>query len=261
MTTLALFVGHGNPMNVISPNNIFNQGFRQITQSFTRPNAILCVSAHWYTPALQVQTGENPPMIYDFHGFPDELYQVNYPAKGCLKLAHRVMDLLAEHAVQDHPSRGYDHGMWAVLKHLYPDADIPVIQLSLDSRQSTDWHWRLAEKLRPLRDEGVLILGSGDIVHNLRLMNWQHINTLDAGYDWAFAFRDAINQAIEKQDVQTLIEFEKLGNMAHWSVPTPEHYLPLLYVMAVRDAAEQVTLFNDILVGGAISMTSVLVGK
>lgn len=260
MKTPALFVGHGNPMNVLDKNNLFNQGFAQITQKFPKPKAILCISAHWYTSKLQVQSGEMPEMIYDFHGFPDELYQVDYPVSGSLKLAERVAEILQDDDISMNSERGYDHGAWAVLKHLYPQADVPVVQLSLNRTKSAQWHWDLARKLRVLRDEGVLILGSGDIVHNLRAVSWQHMDTVGAGYDWAFAFRDKINQAIENQDNHTLIEFEKLGEAAHLSVPTPEHYLPLLYVLAQRDDDDKVLFFNDELVGGSISMTSVLVG-
>lgn len=256
----ALFVGHGNPMNTLS-DNIFNQGFVEVTQKFSKPKAILCVSAHWYSSSLQVQSGENPPMIYDFNGFPDELYQVQYPAKGSPKLAQRITELLADEGITQNETRGYDHGAWAVLKHLYPDADIPVVQLSLDRHKTPEEHWTLAQKLKPLRDEGVLILGSGDIVHNLRAISWQHINTIGAGFDWAFAFRDAINQAIEQQDKDTLIHYEKLGEPAQLSVPTLDHYLPLLYVMAQREENDKVELFNDLLVAGSLSMTSVLVSE
>lgn len=260
MKAPALFVGHGNPMNAIDKHNLFNQGFTNITQQFSKPKAILCISAHWYIHGLEIQTSEQPMMIYDFHGFPDELYQVDYPVKGSPMLANQVIDLLRDCNIQPNASRGYDHGAWAVLKHLYPEADVPVVQLSLDYSKSADWHWQFAQKLKPLREMGVLILGSGDIVHNLRAVSWQHMNTVGAGYEWAFLFKDKINQAIQNKDHQTLINFEKLGEIAQLSVPTPEHYLPLLYVMAVCDDDDKITLFNDELVGGSISMTSVLVG-
>lgn len=260
MKTPALFLGHGSPMNAIEPNNPFNQGFAEVAQSFAKPVAVLCISAHWYEPSLQIQSGENPPLIYDFYGFPDELYRVEYPVSGSPKLTKRVGGLLGGELIFN-DSRGYDHGAWAVLKHLYPDADVPVVQLSLDSTQSADWHWQTAQKLRPLRDEGVLILGSGDIVHNLRAVDWWHISTIGAGYDWAYEFRDAVNEAIERQDQATLTDIARLGQPAHLSVPTPEHYLPLLYVLAVRDEGEPVSLFNDVLLGGSLSMTSVKVGN
>lgn len=250
-------------MNALDANALINQGFAEITKTFAKPTAILCISAHWYEPSLQIQSGENPPLIYDFYGFPDELYKVEYPAKGSPALAKRVAELFADMGDKSlifNDNRGYDHGAWAVLKHLYPDADIPVVQLSLDSTKPADWHWQLAQKLRPLRDEGVLILGSGDIVHNLRLASFAHIDVQGASYEWAFDFADAINHAIENEDKNTLVHFETLGEPAILSVPTPEHYLPLLYVLAQRGENDKITRFNDWLVGGSISMTSVLVG-
>lgn len=256
----ALFVGHGNPMNVIDKDNPFNQGFTDITQRFTKPKAILVISAHWYSSRLQITSGLNPPMIYDFHGFPDELHQVQYPASGSPELARQVAELLSPEKVEMNEERGFDHGAWAVLKHLYPNTDIPVIQLSLNKTKSAEWHFELAKKLRPLREQGVLILGSGDIVHNLGAISWPHINQIGAGYDWAFEFRALINQAIKNHDTDTLIHYEQQGTAAKLAVPTPDHYLPLLYVIALRDENDEVTLFNDELIGGSLSMTSVLVG-
>lgn len=256
----ALFVGHGNPMNALDPHNLFNQGFEQITSTFDTPKLILCISAHWYSSKLQVTSGQHPPMIYDFHGFPDELSEIVYAAPGSPEFALQLQQLLAPEQVELNDSRGFDHGAWAVLKYLYPNADIPVVQLSLDRNQSAAWHFELAKKLRPLREQGVLILGSGDIVHNLRAISWEHINQVGAGYDWAFEFRQAINTAITENNVDALVNFEQFGESARLSVPTPDHYLPLLYVMAQRDETDHVTLFNDKLVAGSISMTSVLVG-
>lgn len=256
----ALFVGHGSPMNAIEPDNVINQGFREITATFPKPKAILCISAHWYVSKLAVTSGQNPPMIYDFHGFPDALHQLVYPAPGSPELAEQVKNLLAPLDVELDAQRGFDHGMWSVLAHLYPDADIPVVQLSIDRTKPAIWHFELAQKLRGLREQGVLILGSGDIVHNLRAISWEHMNTFGAGYEWAYAFRDAINQAIFEQNTDALIHFEQFGESAHLSVPTPDHYLPLLYVMAQREPNEPVELFNDLLVAGSISMTSVKVG-
>lgn len=256
----ALFVGHGNPMNALDLHNLFNQGFEQITSTFDTPKLILCISAHWYSSKLQVTSGQHPPMIYDFHGFPDELSEIVYAAPGSPEFALQLQQLLAPEQVELNDSRGFDHGAWAVLKYLYPNADIPVVQLSLDRTQSAAWHFELAKKLRPLREQGVLILGSGDIVHNLRAISWEHINQVGAGYDWAFEFRQAINTAITENNVDALVNFEQFGESARLSVPTPDHYLPLLYVMAQRDETDHVTLFNDKLVAGSISMTSVLVG-
>lgn len=256
----ALFVGHGNPMNAIDPSNVFNQGFAHITSTFEKPKLILCISAHWYSHKLQATSGHNPPMIYDFHGFPDALNQVQYPASGSPEFAAQLQQLLAPEPLELNPTRGFDHGAWAVLKYLYPEADIPVVQLSLDRTKSAAWHFELAKKLRPLREQGVLILGSGDIVHNLRAISWEHMDEIGAGYDWAYQFSNAINQAIAENNSEALVNFEQFGESAQLAVPTPDHYLPLLYVMAQRDEDDEITLFNDKLVAGSISMTSVLVG-
>ena len=256
----ALFVGHGNPMNVLDADNVFNQGFTHITQTFDKPKLILCISAHWYSAGLQIADAENPQMIYDFHGFPEALSQVVYPAKGSPEFARQLQTLLLPEQATLNETRGFDHGAWAVLKYLYPKADIPVVQLSLDRTKPAEWHYALAQKLRPLREQGVLILGSGDILHNLRAISREHLDQIGAGYDWAYQFRDAINHAIADNDVDALVHFEKFGESAALSVPTPDHYLPLLYVMAQREESDRVTLFNDKLVAGSISMTSVLVG-
>ena len=255
-----LFVGHGSPMNALDKENSFNQNFSLITQQFAKPKAILMISAHWYSSRLQVTSGKRPEMIYDFYGFPDELSQVQYPAPGSPELAEQVRSLLQPENVELNPTRGFDHGAWAVLKYLYPDADIPVVQLSLNRLQSAEWHFNLAKKLAALREQGVLIIGSGNIVHNLRTINWEHIDQIGAGYDWAFAFREAVNQAIATRDNETLVHYDQLGEKAKLSVPTPDHYLPLLYIMALREPQDEITFFNDNLIAGSLSMTSVLVG-
>jgi len=255
-----LFVGHGSPMNVLDKENPFNQNFSLITQNVPKPKAILMISAHWYSSRLQVTSGEHPEMIYDFYGFPDELSQVQYPAPGSPELAKQVQSLLQPENVELNPTRGFDHGAWAVLKFLYPDADIPVVQLSLNSLKSAEWHFNLAKKLSTLRKQGVLIIGSGNIVHNLRAISWEHIDQIGAGYDWAFAFRETVNQAIATQDDETLVHYEQLGEKAELSLPTPDHYLPLLYIMVLREPQDDITFFNDNLIAGSLSMTSVLVG-
>ena len=232
-----LFVGHGNPMNALDKNSPFNQNFRQTTQTFEKPKAILMISAHWYSSRLQVTSGEGSP-----------------------ELAEKVRSLLAPESVEMNPTRGFDHGAWTVLKYLYPDADVPVVQLSINRLQPAEWHFALAKKLAPLRDEGVLIIGSGNIVHNLRAISWEHINQIGAGYDWAFAFRDEINQASDVQNDDLLVHYGQLGENAELAVPTPDHYLPLLYVMALREPSDKVAFFNDELMAGSLSMTSVLIG-
>ena len=255
-----LFVGHGSPMNVLDNENPFNQNLSLITQKFAKPKAILMISAHWYSSGLQVTSGEQPEMIYDFYGFPEELSQVQYPAPGSPELAEQVRSLLQPENMELNPTRGFDHGTWVVLKFLYPDADIPVVQLNLNRLQSAEWHFNLAKKLSALREQGVLIIGSGNIIHNLSVMSRAHINQIGAGYDWAFAFREAVNQAIVERDDDTLIHYERLGEKAMLSVPTPEHYLPFLCIMALREPDDAITFFNDNLVAGSLSMTSLLVG-
>ena len=255
-----LFVGHGSPMNVLDKENPFNQNLSLITQKFAKPKAILMISAHWYSSRLQVTSGEHPEMIYDFYGFPEELSQVQYPAPGSPGLAEQVRSLLQPENVEPNPTRGFDHGAWAVLKFLYPDADIPVVQLSLNRLQPAEWHFNLAKKLSALREQGVLIIGSGNIVHNLRVISWEHIDQIGAGYDWAYALRDQINHAMTTQNDDELVHYEQFGENAALSVPTPDHYLPLLYVMALREPDEKVEFFNDNLIAGSLSMTSLLVG-
>ncbi len=244
-----LFVGHGSPMNVLDKENPFNQNFSLITQKFAKPKAILMISAHWYSSRLQVTSGEHPEMIYDFYGFPEELSQVQYPAPGSPELAEQVRSLLQPENVELNPTRGFDHGAWAVLKFLYPDADIPVVQLSLNRLQSAEWHFNLAKKLAALREQGVLIIGSGNIVHNLRAISWEHIDQIGAGYDWAFAFRETVNQAIATRDNETLVHYEQLGEEAELSVPTQTLRLLLSLLGGAtwenhRDEGKSVSLLN-----------------
>ena len=251
-----LFVGHGSPMNALDAENPFNQGFRRIAQKFAKPKAIMMISAHWYGNRLQVTSGERPEMIYDFYGFPAALSQVQYPAPGSPELTGLVRSLLQPENVETNPERGFDHGAWAVLKHLYLEADIPVVQLSLNLMQPAQWHFDLAKKLAPLREQGVLVVGSGNIVHNLRAMRRDPA----AGYEWAIDFRNAVNRALAAQDNDTLVHYERLGEAAALSVPSPEHYLPLLYTAALREPQDDIEIFNDELAFGSISMTSVLIG-
>ncbi|WP_107928317.1 4,5-DOPA-extradiol-dioxygenase [Neisseria animaloris] len=259
--TPALFLGHGSPMNAIETNNPFNFGFKQAAEKFPKPRAILMISAHWYSDDLQVSGNATPDMIYDFYGFPEELSQVQYPAPGSLELAVEVQRLLAPETVSVDRQWGFDHGTWSVLKHLYPKADIPVVQLSISRNQPSEWHFALAQKLKPLRKQGVLIVGSGNIVHNLRAISFAHIRQAGAAYEWTEIFRNSINQAILNRDNETLVHYLRLGEPAALSVPTPEHYLPLLYIMALRDGDDEARLFNDEIVGGSLSMISVLLGQ
>ncbi len=250
-----LFLGHGNPMNVLNPNNPFNQAISDIGKKLPKPRAILMISAHWYDTQLEVISGEYPPLIYDFYGFPKELYQVEYAAKGEPKLADTIAELLHDDGVALNPAQGFDHGMWTVLKYLYPDADIPVVQLSLKRHQSMDWHLNIAKKLKALREMGVLIIGSGNIVHNLRAVQFGG----GKPYDWAIDFQQTINQAIQDKDLKTLAHYHTLPN-ASLAVPTEEHYLPFLYIMAMIEQSESIHLFNDEIDIASISMTSLVAG-
>ena len=259
MTLPAIFLGHGSPMNAIDPASRYNRAFLQTAAAIAKPQAILMISAHWIGRDLRIMSGVHNPILYDFHGFPAALYEAQYPAPGAPELAARVGELLAGYALHADSDRGLDHGAWAVLRHFYPEADVPVVQLGLNVLQPAAWHWALAEKLRPLRDEGVLIMGSGNIVHNLRELDFARVDEPFA-YDWAEAFRNRINRAILADDRDTLIHYLALDD-ARRAVPAPfEHYLPLLYVLAQRDSGEPVRLFNDEIIGGSLSMTAVQVG-
>ena len=248
----ALFLGHGSPMNVLH-DNPYNRAFRQIGDSLPMPRAILCVSAHGYGNGTWVGSSPRPKLIYDFYGFPDALYQQQYPVSGCPELAEEVCRLLP-HAQLD-PDMGLDHGVWTVLKPTVPNADIPVVQLSLDASLSSAEHFAQAKLLRPLREQGVLIVGSGNIVHNLRAYR------PDAPpHQWAQAFRLGINSALQQGEFDRIADYlNQWGDDARLAAPTPEHFLPLLYVLAQHDDGQAVELFNDEIVGGTLSMTSVRV--
>lgn len=255
MTMPLLFLGHGSPMNAIE-DNPWSRVWRDLGRRLPRPRAILCVSAHWETPGPWVTGSTAPPTIHDFYGFPQALFDVRYPAPGDPALAQRIVALLGEDVgARVDPQRGLDHGAWAVLRPMYPDAGVPIVQLGLDSRRPGAWHLALAARLAPLREEGVLIVGSGDIVHNLRHFNWRDPSPLP----WASRFRDRVNALIRERDLAALADWPALGEDARLSVPTPEHYLPLLYPLALAGADEPVEFFNDDVVG-SLSMTSLLIG-
>lgn len=249
----ALFVGHGSPMNAIE-DNAFHRTWLELGRRLPRPRAILCVSAHWETRGTSVSGASRPETIHDFYGFPRELFAVRYPAPGDPGLAADVAARVAGTPIRIDPDRGLDHGAWSVLRALFPEADVPVLQLSLDTARPGAWHYALARELAPLRDEGVLILGSGNIVHNLGLYAFDS----DAQPPWAVRFRERTNALILAGDHGPLANHATLGPDAALAVPTPEHYLPLLYVLAVQRPGDRVELFNDV-VTSAVSMTSVLV--
>ncbi|WP_313215038.1 4,5-DOPA dioxygenase extradiol [Soonwooa sp.] len=252
-----LFLGHGSPMNAIE-DNVFVQGFRNISKEIPTPNAILCVSAHWFTEGTFVTAMQHPKTIHDFYGFPKELFDVEYPAPGSPELAHKTVELLSPFVEEDH-NWGLDHGAWSVIRHMYPEANIPVIQLSIDYTKPPQYHFELAQKLNKLREKGILIIGSGNIVHNLRMIDWQNINTLGSGWDWAIEAREKTNHWLMDCDFQKLIDYQKQGKALQMAVPTPDHYLPLIYTLGLKNRSENLSLFNDALIGGSLSMTSVLV--
>jgi len=253
----AVFFGHGNPMNALDRNE-YTEGWSRIGSQLPRPKAILCVSAHWYLSATLVTAQERPRTIHDFGGFPRELHEVEYPAPGDPELAHRVKDLLAPVSVGLDTRWGLDHGTWSVLCHAFPEADVPVIQLSIDETQPAEFHYETAKRLSGLRDEGVLIAGSGNLVHNLHAYAWgrQQVEPLD----WAVRFEERARELLLAGDHRPLIAYETLGRDATLSVPTPDHYLPLLYVIAQMREGEQVSFPAEGFDGGSVSMLSVQVG-
>jgi 4,5-DOPA dioxygenase extradiol len=253
----AIFFGHGNPMNAVS-SNPYTEAWRRIGKQTARPRAILSISAHWYVASTGVTISTAPRTIHDFGGFPAELYQVQYPAPGEPALARRVQKLLAPLDVALDNSRGLDHGTWSVLTHAYPAADIPVVQLSIDETKSASSHFDIGRKLAPLREDGVLIIGSGNVVHNLHTYGWGR-HSRDP-YDWAVRFESAARDVMLSGEFKPLVNYETLGPDAWLSIPTPDHYLPLLYVLACRQKDESIRFPVEGVDGGSISMLSVQVG-
>lgn len=254
-----LFLGHGNPMNAIQENE-FVEGFRKIVRTIPRPNAIVCVSAHWETRGTLVTAMPQPKTIHDFGGFPPELYQVQYPAPGSPALAGEIQSLVKSTFVGLNNDWGLDHGAWSVIRHLYPKADVPVIQLSIDYTQSPRYHYELGRALSALRRRGILIIGSGNLVHNLRMVDWRRMNESGYGFDWALEAREKMNKFITEGNHQALIDFTKQGRSFQLAIPTPEHFLPLLYTLGLQAKGESVTLFNDKPIAGSLTMTSVKIG-
>lgn len=253
----ALFLGHGSPMNAIEENE-FVAGFRKTAREIPHPKAILCISAHWETRGTFVTAMEKPRTIHDFGGFPQALYEVQYPAPGSPELAQQTKDLVKKTTVGlDTAQWGLDHGAWSVIKHLYPKADVPVIQMSLDYNQTPQYHYDLARELAALRKKGVLIVGSGNMVHNLGRVAWDRLNDKEYGFDWALEARAKMNGYIQSGNHKPLIDFRSQGKSFDLSIPTPEHFLPLLYILALQEKGEEATVFNDRAIAGALTMTSV----
>jgi len=254
-----LFVGHGSPMNAIQENQFVN-GFRDIAKTIIKPLAVLCVSAHWETKGTSVTAMDNPKTIHDFFGFPEELYQIQYPAPGNSSLAKEIKSLIKKTNVGLNYDWGLDHGCWVVMKHLFPDADVPIVQLSLEHFQSAQFHYDLAKELSTLRMKGVLIVGSGNMVHNLALVDWDKLDESEFGYDWALEASEKMKDYILSDDHSALINYRLQGRAFNLAIPTSEHYLPLLYTLALKGEDEKITLFNDKPIGGSVTMTSLKIG-
>ncbi|MCC6411326.1 MAG: 4,5-DOPA dioxygenase extradiol [Saprospiraceae bacterium] len=255
-TMPALFLGHGSPMNAIE-DNVFSRGWQNMGKNLPKPNAILVVSAHWETRGTLVTAMDMPRTIHDFGGFPRELFAVQYPAPGSPELAAETKKVITSTEVELDHAWGLDHGSWSVVKHLFPNADVPVVQLSLDRTQGPQYHYELAKQLNALRRKGVLIVGSGNIVHNLGILDWR--NT-EGGYDWAVEANTKLKGFIADGNHQALVNYNTLGREVSLAVPTPEHYLPLLYILGLKGEKENVSFFNDQTVMGSIAMTSVKIG-
>lgn len=254
-----LFLGHGSPMNAIEENE-FVTGFRDVAKTLPTPRAILCVSAHWYTKGTKVTAMKTPRTIHDFGGFPRALYEVQYPAPGDPELAAETKQLLSPEMVELDQTWGLDHGAWSVIKHLYPKADIPVIQLSIDYTKPAAWHYDLARQLESLRKKGILIIGSGNIIHNLRLVDFANFDRDNYGYDWAIEAHAMINNWLINGDFKSLLKDRPEQKALQLAIPTPDHYLPLIYTLGLKNKEEEISLFNDKLLAGSLSMTSMRVG-
>lgn len=250
-----LFIGHGSPMNAIEEND-FVSTWRDLGKTLPRPNAILVISAHWETSGTQVTAMERPRTIHDFGGFPQALFEVQYPAPGSPELAREVKSIVKTTNILLDQKWGLDHGAWSIVNRLYPNADIPVIQMSLDYYQTPRYHYDLAKELASLRHKGVLIIGSGNMVHNLRMVAWDKLNADAYGYDWALEANEKMKQFILSGNHQSMINFRSQGRAFDLAIPSPEHFLPSLYALALKEENEKITLFNDKAVAGSLTMTS-----
>jgi 4,5-DOPA dioxygenase extradiol len=254
-----LFIGHGSPMNAIEDNE-FSKRWGQMGKEIPTPIAVVVVSAHWLTKGTMVTAMPNPKTIHDFGGFPQALFDIQYPAPGSPELATEIQKLITNPAVELDHDWGLDHGTWSVVKHMYPDADIPVLQLSIDYYKPAAYHYELAKQLLALRKKGVLIIGSGNMVHNLRMVAWDKLNEPEYGFDWALEMNDIFKNKISNGFHKELIQYEKLHKAATLAIPTPDHYYPLLYILALQTDNDKVEFFNDKAVGGSLTMTSVKIG-
>lgn len=254
-----LFIGHGSPMNGIEDNE-FSQRWTKLAKEIPVPAAVLVISAHWFTKGTLITAMDFPKTIHDFGGFPKALYDVQYPAPGNPTLAKETAALIhTANVVPDH-DWGLDHGTWTIVRHMYPEAKIPVLQLSIDYTKGPQFHYDLAKELYSLRKKGVLIIGSGNMIHNLGMVAWDKINGPAYGYDWALQLNEKFKQLILSSDYNPLINYDSLGNEGKLAIPTREHYLPLLYTLGLKGATDNTTIFNDRAVAGSLTMTSVKLG-
>jgi 4,5-DOPA dioxygenase extradiol len=253
-----LFVGHGSPMNGIE-NNDFSLRWEQLGKEIVKPKAVLCISAHWLTRGTHITAMSTPKTIHDFGGFPKELFAVQYPAPGNPELAAETAKMVKKTQVGLDHEWGLDHGTWSVVKRMYPDADIPVLQLSIDYGQPMQYHYDLAKELAELRKKGVLIIGSGNMVHNLGMVAWDKMNEPGYGYDWAHEMNTIFKKYILEKNHAPLINYQSMGTAATLAIPTPDHYIPLLYTLALQEGNDETTFFNDKAVAGSLTMTSVII--
>ena len=254
-----LFVGHGSPMYVIEENE-FTQTWKNLGETIPTPKAILCISAHWETRGTHVTAMPKPPTIHDFGGFPRELYEIQYPAPGNPELANKTIQTIQSTKVLADDKWGLDHGAWSVIMRMYPKADIPVIQMSLDYNKTPEEHYEMAKELASYRDNGILIIGSGNMVHNLHKVAWDKQDDEEYGFDWALEANDTFKKLIQSNHHKELIHYDLLGKAVQMAVPTPDHFLPLLYALALKNESETVSYFNDKAVMGSLTMTSLKIG-
>lgn len=253
------FIGHGSPMNGIEDNRFSKQWKEQVAH-LPVPKAVLVVSAHWLTRGTGITAMDFPPTIHDFGGFPQELFDVQYPAPGSPAIVQLTRETVKSATVIEDHDWGLDHGAWTVVRHMYPDANVPVLQLSIDYGQPASWHFQLGKELAELRKKGVLIIGSGNMIHNLRMVDFQNIFRENYGYDWAIEANDIYKQRLISHDFEALIDYRKFGKPMELSVPTPDHFFPLMYVLGAAGSQEQIHLFNDELQGGSLNMLSARIG-
>jgi 4,5-DOPA dioxygenase extradiol len=254
-----LFIGHGSPLFTLG-DNYYTESWKKLGRDLPRPEAVVCISAHWQTAGTYVTAMPKPQTIHDFGGFPPALYDIRYEAPGDPDLAGVISNAVTGSVISPDQSWGLDHGAWTVIRHIYPDAEVPVIEISLDYHKSPKYHYELGKELSFLRDRGILIIGSGNLVHNLSKVAWDHANEDEFGYDWALKANDIFRRLILDRDHGSLIDYNLLGSVVRMAVPSPDHFLPLLYVLGMQQEGEEIKVFTDKAVMGSLTMTSVMIG-